>query len=397
MDQKKEKGKLLFYSWGAYNEAALEKVLREKQIPYCIFCRRLQDYHADADFANEFLKILHREQVQAVFSYDYFPLVSMICEMNQIPYLSWIYDSPMYPLYSKTIVNERNYIFCFDRKYSEYLKKMGAKHCFHFPLAADAGNLTAVKSRETEQIKEKYACDISFVGNLYNEKKNRLRDARLSEYSKGYLEGVIGAQLKVYGYNFIREILSPQIVDEIAEKCQLTLSDLYVQDKTQMAADAVGMEVSAREREMVLKNLGSYFHVHLYSGSAIPDSLQGLKIQEKGFADYQKEMPYIFHNSRINLNITSKTIETGIPLRVFDILSCGGFCMTNYQEEIAEYFVDGEDLVMYTSMEDLVYKTAYYLEHEEERKKIACSGYEKLRQNHDLPVIFQTMYDGIMA
>ena len=102
-------------------------------------------------------------------------------------------------------------------------------------------------------------------------------------------------------------------------------------------------------------------------------------------------MPYIFHNSKINLNITSKTIESGIPLRVFDILSCGGFCLTNYQPEIARYFTDGEDLVMYSSMEDLVDKVAYYLEHDEEREQIARNGYEKLKGNHDLVNVVQNM------
>ena len=33
---------------------------------------------------------------------------------------------------------------------------------------------------------------------------------------------------------------------------------------------------------------------------------------------------------------------------------------------------------MYDSMEDLVRKTEYYLEHEEERKEIVRAGYEKV-------------------
>ena len=61
-------------------------------------------------------------------------------------------------------------------------------------------------------------------------------------------------------------------------------------------------------------------------------------------------------------------------MRVFDILSCKGFCLTNYQPEIAELFVDGKDLVMYTSMEDLMGKVIYYLNHEEERREIAESN-----------------------
>ena len=95
-------------------------------------------------------------------------------------------------------------------------------------------------------------------------------------------------------------------------------------------------------------------------------------------------MPFIFHNSKINLNITSRTIQTGIPKRVLDILACGGFCLTNYQTEIAEYFEDGTDLVMYSGMGDLVAKVEYYLNHEEERRIIAENGNRRVREAFDL-------------
>ena len=92
----------------------------------------------------------------------------------------------------------------------------------------------------------------------------------------------------------------------------------------------------------------------------------------------------IFHNSKINLNITSKTITSGIPQRIFDILSCGGFCLTNYQPEIAEYFDDGKELVMYTDMADLLAKVDYYLSHDEERKQIAANGRQKIEEEYCL-------------
>ena len=43
--------------------------------------------------------------------------------------------------------------------------------------------------------------------------------------------------------------------------------------------------------------------------------------------------------------------------------------MTNYQAELPELFEIGVDLEAYGSMEELVDKCAYYLSHEEERKK----------------------------
>lgn len=388
---------LLFYRFGAMNEPATERALQTNGIPYVTYSKKMKDYHADSELALELTGILHRKQIGAVFSYDYFPLLSMLCEVNQIPYLSWIYDCPLYTLQSKTIVNPSNYIFCFDRIYAERLMAMGAQHCFHVPLAAESDRRRRVKEMQEKDtaLQAKYACDISFLGALYNEENNRLRRAEFDAYTRGYLEGIMQAQMFTYGCNFIREALSPEVVQEIAEKCRLKLGELYVQDETQMAADMIGREVSARERCQLIERISDLYDLQLYTGSKLPEALQKNRLHPRGYADYEKEMPHIFYSSRINLNMTSKTIESGIPLRVFDILSCGGFCLTNYQPEIAEYFEDGKELVMFSDPEELLLKAEYYLTHEEERAQIAEAGYQRLCAEHELSQILMKLF--IMA
>ena len=89
-------------------------------------------------------------------------------------------------------------------------------------------------------------------------------------------------------------------------------------------------------------------------------------------------MPKIFNLSKINLNMTMRPIETGLPLRIFDILSSGGFCMTNFQEELLDMFTIGEDIEADSSSPELIDKCGYYLEHEEERKQIAINGQKKV-------------------
>ena len=93
-------------------------------------------------------------------------------------------------------------------------------------------------------------------------------------------------------------------------------------------------------------------------------------------------MPKVFHASRINLNITMRPIESGLSLRVWDVLGCGGFLMTNYQAELPEYFEIGKDLEAYESLPELSEKIRYYLSHEEERLEIAIRGYEKAAKYH---------------
>ena len=92
-------------------------------------------------------------------------------------------------------------------------------------------------------------------------------------------------------------------------------------------------------------------------------------------------MPYLFKTAKINMNMSLKCIPTGIPLRVVDIMGCGGFLLTNYQSELLEYFKPEDDLVIYSSIEEAVELADYYLRNEEERRKIAISGYNKVKKD----------------
>ena len=137
--------------------------------------------------------------------------------------------------------------------------------------------------------------------------------------------------------------------------------------------------ISRLERKKVLETIGNRRKIDLYTGSDTSEILAP-GIVNKGYADYFQDMPVIFNTSKINLNITSKSIVSGIPLRVFDIMGCGGFVLSNYQPELAELFENGREVVLYESVADMEEKIEYYLAHEEERKEIARQGCRKVQE-----------------
>ena len=116
--------------------------------------------------------------------------------------------------------------------------------------------------------------------------------------------------------------------------------------------------------------------INLYSG----DRLDIPGLNNKGPVDYYNAMPYVFKTSKINLNISLKCISSGIPLRVVDVLGCGGFLLSNYQPEVVEYLEPGKEVAIYSSIEEAVNLVDYYLRHEEERVRIAKAGYEKIKK-----------------
>ena len=119
----------------------------------------------------------------------------------------------------------------------------------------------------------------------------------------------------------------------------------------------------------------------------------------KGVAGYFTTMPLIFRYSKINLNITHRMIQTGVPLRIMDILGAGGFLFTNYQKDMEDRFQDGEHLVIYYSAEDLIEKVGFYLKHEQERKRIAHNGHKLVGEEYTMDKLLSKMFQiaGITA
>ena len=91
------------------------------------------------------------------------------------------------------------------------------------------------------------------------------------------------------------------------------------------------------------------------------------------------EMPVVFRKSRINLNLTTRSIKTGLSQRIWDVLACRGFLITNYQEEIPGFLQPGRHLVMYEDYDELKELIRFYMTHEEEREEIAVNGYNEVK------------------
>lgn len=316
-----------------------------------------------------------------VFSINFYPAISYTCNRLKVPYVCWSVDSPVAELFSNALKNEWNRIFLFDRAQYEFFRPYNPEHIYYLPLAVNVKRLEKVIMGMTEKEQAEYDSDVSFVGSLYSE-KCRYDRLTLSDYTKGYVNGLIQAQMKVYGYNFIYDTLPEQVIREIAsaDPAFYKGQDVFMDtDRYLVAHQYIGMKLANVERVATLNALSGRFNVSLYTRS---DASMLPNVHVKGGVDTLTQMPKVFHASKINLNMTMRPIETGLSLRIWDVLGSGGFLLTNYQAEIPEYFEIGRDLEVYESMDDLIHKVDYYLHHDAERIEIALNGYEKTAAYH---------------
>lgn len=88
-----------------------------------------------------------------------------------------------------------------------------------------------------------------------------------------------------------------------------------------------------------------------------------------------------FCESKIVFNIS---MTDDLNMRTFETMATGSFLLTSWIPTIEEFFKDGEHLVLYRSLDEMVDKAKYYLAHDEEREKIAQAGYEEVMAKHKI-------------
>lgn len=433
--------KLLLYSWNANNEQVLADNLIKLGFEVIWFRKECRHYTRDMELAMEMISFIHAKGVEAVISFNYFPIISMICNTCKIPYYSWVYDCPHFTLYAKQVTLPCNHIGIFDREMVRQLGEYEVKTVSHVPLSVDTAYFARMIAQTSQEEKKKYQCDISFVGSLYtgeydyydkvisgayNSKMKDSGEASDADWGNGPnsltggktieagkesealapdIERILDRQCFSYQMDYLKQGVEGGKIDlnkiqTRMEKQGLMLGeDYFAKPEDILMAAVLEKKVTVKERRILLTEIAKRFggktdsethvgndgqtdqkyDIRLYTGSDT-EELSELDALNHGTVDYHTQMPLVFAGSRINLNISLRSIHSGIPLRVLDIMACGGFVLSNWQPEIAESFVDGVEIATFDSLEDCLDKIAYYLIHEDERNQVATAGQRKVQE-----------------
>ncbi len=320
-----------------------------------------------------------------VMTYDFCPSISVACENSKVKYYAWVYDSPLLELYRTEAQNQWSYISVFDKKQYERLQELQRiPHLFYLPLATEVNVFGGVNI--TKEDEKKYKADVAFVGRLYDKRGfEQIFDEASTTMREQAEEIVSGCNCLWDGQNHLFDKASEELIQYMISKESESTWDVYHMDKRYYCESMrLARRCNEIERVTILNKLAEKHDVVLYTDKESNDMLKNVKMRP--WVDYWAEMPKVFYLSKINLNITSRSIESAIPQRVWDIMAVGGFVLTNYQPEIEDYFEIGKDLEVYHNLDELQEKVEYYLKHEKKRIQIAINGYKKVREKHNYMV-----------
>ncbi len=337
---------------------------------------------ADEDLKErEYLEeVLEEGHFDLVVTYDFGVGISNACQNQGVKYYAWVYDSPLLALYTQAARNSMNYISVFDKKQYERLQEENIPHLKHIPLATETNLFGAVEI--TKEDEKEYSADVSFLGNLYDKRGfEQIFGGDCKELLEEAEEILQGIHCKWSEKETLFDKASVELISYMVSKLPAnTFATIKTDERYFCESMVLARKCNEYERIAVMNEVAKKYQMVLYTTKTEQPQLENVEIRPA--VQYLTVMPKVFYLSKINLNITSRSIETGIPQRVWDIMAVGGFCLTNYQPELEDYFEIGKDLDVFHDLEELMEKIGYYLSHEEARVRIALNGYKKVHKLH---------------
>jgi len=94
-----------------------------------------------------------------------------------------------------------------------------------------------------------------------------------------------------------------------------------------------------------------------------------------------EEAADIYRRSKIVFNIS---MRKELNMRVFEVMATGSMLLTDDIPMIHQFFKDGVHMVTYKDEKDMIEKAKYYIEHDEERQKIAEAGMKEVLAHHTI-------------
>jgi spore maturation protein CgeB len=317
-----------------------------------------------------------------VFCINYIHKLSEWCERYNTPLLCWEIDPSIDLVECNESKTRHSYIFTYRKKNMDLFSKAGFMHVNYWPLASNPQKRFPALLSEEE--KEKYSCRVSFVGESMVNQSQELFDKFLVLCAAFGLDpqqciartnNLFQEQRKDFSIFSIPALLQDEFPELFSDPLKLLSFGMN-------PVMLLGEMAAAEKRLYYMKALEGYA-INLW-GDAAWKKITGNGAVYRGEAGHHFELNKIYSASLINIDINRIYQNDIVTMRVFDVLACGGFILTEYTDTLKELFKIGDELDTYGSIEELQEKVEYYLNHPSLVQQIAQKGRERVLHDHTI-------------
>jgi hypothetical protein len=319
-------------------------------------------------------------QPEVAFAINFATGLSEACDRLSLPLAIWEIDPDTGFLPPCEQPQPNTHIFTYRKTRVPLFKRAGFPNSVSMPLAANTDRRTPQHlNPETAQ---RFRASISFVGTSMVSTALSFQARFLTLIEKCYpnakadtafalQEEVLAAQRT----NFSQWQI-PDLLEARAPGFRTACQEKGLDDPTVVLG-----EMAASEKRLTCVAQLGHLGIHAWGDDGWKH-VERYGVKHRGYAGHFKELNHIYSQSQINVDIGRIYQSDIVPMRIFDILACGGFVLAEYTPALEELFVLGEELVVWRGLADLQKKAAYYLAHPQIARTIALAGRARVCRDH---------------
>ena len=300
------------------------------------------------------------------------------CESRRLPWICWEIDpstDDLKPLESPT---RCGHVFTYARQHVQEFEAAGFTSVQHLPLASDVHSRRPWEAVADER--KEFGAQVAFVG------------ASMVQSGRELLDDLV-RRAEQLGFADARQRCQALLGRQRSQPTEFGLGRWLARDWPDLepalaelggpsATVALGEAAAAEKRLGVLAGLAE-FDTQVW-GDGGWKLVESSGVRWRGGARHQADLPRIYSSADINLDVGRLYQSEIVTMRVFDVLACGGFCLTEANEEVGRLFAVGTELDVYKNPEDLARRVRWWLEHPDERKLVASSGRQAVLERHTI-------------
>ena len=301
----------------------------------------------------------------------------------EMPFASWYVDNPHLSItqYAKSSSPYCG-LFLWDNNSVAEMKAFGFEHAFYAPLGVDERRFRPLPRKGNPF--SHLSGHVGFVGNsMVHKAKRRLAKVKAAPRLRCLFDSIACD----FAGSRCREVekIIRQSDPEVFREYQI-----LTEEQRSAFDTAVTWEATKLYRlERVYKILP--FNPVIAGDVGWFDLIDENGFQYHKEISYYDELPYFYNMMRINFNATSRQMKGAVNQRVFDVPACNGFLLTDYEEQLDDLFDVGKEVVCYRDIEEIEDLVDYYTKHDEERRRIARKGYQRVIRDHTYVVRINDM------
>lgn len=326
---------------------------------------------------------IERVQPQHVWSINYTLGLANLCARHDCPLMVWEIDPSIETIQSVQEDSRTSHLFTWCGAHVNHWQKVGFESTHYLPLAANPERRTPMNLTRAET--DRYTADVCFVGSSMLgqvvEFRNQLRtsigdwlrrNGRDPQHAGTLIEAMLAHQRAD-----LRRYVIPDLVEGAMPGFLAEMKALGTRFDPVML---LGELAAAERRLSVVASMGD-MGIEVW-GDAGWRAVQKHGVRFRGSAGHLEELNRIYNAARIHVDIGRVYQLDIVTMRVFDVISCGGFVLADRNAAVLELFEDGVEIETWITVEELKRKCQYYLAHPEQAREIAARGRARLLREH---------------